>query len=101
MKKSFTNDFSRAHDYLRHLDELAATRAAQRRAGREIGKIGKNLSDSLRACNTLQLKNVKTFCDHLIEKHRRPPEEWECRENYILKVLVSICIKNKRYQFEI
>jgi hypothetical protein len=101
MKKSFTIDFSRAQDYLRHLDELAGKRAAQRRAGREVGKIGKNLSDSLRACNTLQLKNVKTFCDHLIKKHRRPPEEFECRENYILKVLVSICIKNKRYQFEI
>jgi hypothetical protein len=101
MKKSFTFDFSRAQDYLRHLDELASERTAQRRAGRELGKIGKTLSDSLRACNVLQLKNVKKSCDHLIEKHRRPPEEFECRENYILKILVSICIKNKRYQFEI
>ncbi|MFL6387186.1 MAG: hypothetical protein ACJ71U_06835 [Terriglobales bacterium] len=101
MKKSFTFDFSRAEEYLRHLDELAAERAVQRRAGRELGEVGRTLSDSLRACNVLQLKNVKKSCDHLIEKHRHPPEEFECRENYILKILVSICIKNKRYQFEI
>lgn len=101
MKKSFTIDFSHAQNYLRHLDELAAKRVARRRAGREIGEIGKPLSDSLRACNVLQLKNVKKSCDYLIEKHRRPPEEFECRENYILKILTSVCVKNKRYQFEI
>jgi hypothetical protein len=100
-EKSFTFNFSRAQEYLRHLDKLAAERAAQRRAGRELGEIGQTLSDSLRACNVLQLKNVKRSCNQLIEKHRRPPEEFECRENYILKILVSICIKNKRYQFEI
>jgi hypothetical protein len=58
MKKSFTFNFSGAQEYLRHLDELAAERAAQRRAGRELGEIGKTLSDSLRACNVLQLKNA-------------------------------------------
>lgn len=93
--------FSQAQEYLKRMDVLAAKRAEQRRAGREVGEIGKNLSDSLRACNVLQLKKVKALCNRLIEKHRRPPEEFECRENYILKVLISLCIKNKRYQLEI
>jgi hypothetical protein len=95
-----TVDFSRAHEYLKQMNELAASRAERRRAGRQFGEIGKNLSDSLRACNVAQLKKVKKLCDRFIEKHRHPPEEFECLENYIVKVLASVCIKNKRYQFE-
>jgi hypothetical protein len=93
--------FRRADAYLARIANIEAKRKEEQRAGRKDGLLGKSLRDSLRACNVAQLGRVKTVCNRFIEDHRRPPDESECGAVYIMKVLASVCVKNRRYQLEI
>lgn len=68
---------------------------------RKLGKLSPSLRAQLRACNTLQLKTVKALCARFITDHRNAPDPGLCGKPYTEEVLVSIPVRNKRYQLEI
>lgn len=79
----------------------AEERVAQRREDRKKGMIGDGLRKRLRACNVQQLENVKKLCKRYVTDHRKAPQEYECGKPYTVKVLVSLPVKNRRFQYEI
>ena len=94
--------------YRRNIDELMAqieqerkARVAERREERKKGIVGATLREKLRACTPQQLRNAKKLCDQYIADHRKPPSKYECGKPYTAKVLVSVTIKNERFQYEI
>lgn len=71
-----------------------------RQAERLQGHLTSSLIEKLRACTIDQLREAKKLCDRYSTDQRRPPLPLECGERYTVKVLSSICVKNKRYQLE-
>jgi hypothetical protein len=74
--------------------------AAERRAGRLVGKLSHGLREKLRSCNPGQLKRVKKLCDRFIEDHRKPPPQNLCGKAYTVRVLESVTVGNRRFQLE-
>ncbi len=85
-------------DALKH-DEEKATQ--KRREGRKVGELSSSLIEKLGNCNRLQLQSVKKLCDKLTAEHKHPPDPFRCRKAFQEEILISVCVKNKRYQLEI
>jgi hypothetical protein len=96
---SFTGELARRE--VQRIREKEEERARDRRQGRIEGKISHSLKEKLTACNILQLQDVKRRCNKLIKRQKAPPTEWECTPKYVVRVLVSVAIRNKRFQLEL
>ena len=76
-------------------------RAQKRKEGRPRGELSESLKDKLNNCNPQQLRNVIASCRALLRHHRLAPSQFECHRPFRgITVLVSVSVKNKRYQFE-
>jgi hypothetical protein len=83
------------------IHNLVERAAKDKKERRKRGLLSPTLRESLRACNVLQLKNVRKLCQQYVQDQRNPPEPFECGEHFTEEVLVSVSLKNKRYQLEI
>src|SRR5258708_28442025 len=73
----------------------------ERKERRKKGFLNPTLRENLRACNILQLQNVKKLCKEYTRDQKNPPEPYDCGEPFTEEVLVSIPLNNKRYQLEL
>ena len=87
-------------NHLKQIRDEERRRAEQRRRGRPLGLLTDSLLEKLRSCNILQLQKVKKTCDALIERQRKPPEQSDCKASYVLLVLLSVPVRNRRFQLE-
>jgi hypothetical protein len=91
----------RARRELQRIREKEEERVRERRQGRAEGKISHSLFEKLTACNILQLQDVKRRCNKFIKRQKAPPTELECTPKYVVHVLLSMAIRNKRFQLEL
>ncbi len=90
-----------ARETLQRIENERVEAAAERRAGREKGKLTKGLYECLRACNPLQLKTVKKLVAKYEKDHRTPPSLSDCRQKQTVDILAYADVLNRRYTLEL
>ncbi len=83
------------------LHNLVERTAKWKKERRQRGLLSPTLRENLRACNVLQLQNVRKLCEQYTRDQQNPPQPSECGELFTEEVLVSVPLKNKRYQLEL
>ena len=74
--------------------------AAERKAGRLVGKLSDSLYEKLKNCNPLQLREVKRLARKFEGLHRKPPSLSECRMKYTVEVVHHVDVRNRRFTLE-
>jgi hypothetical protein len=102
-KYTFSFDSERARKELERIRQQEVERDRKRREGRIKGEISHSLGQKLHRCNILQLKKVIKICKRRVRTLKEPPTEDECRlsVSYVVSVLCSITIRNKRFMIEL
>jgi hypothetical protein len=87
--------------WLQRIENDRKKAAADRRAGREKGKLTRVLHESLRACNPLQLNTVRTLVAKYEKDHRTPPSLIYCRQKQTVDILAHTDVLNRRCTLEL
>jgi hypothetical protein len=83
----------------READALAQKEKS--RADRKAGRLTQGVINGLRACTIPQLLRAKKLCDKFTWDQRHAPPKEDCTPPFVLRVLLSIPVRNVRYQLEI
>jgi len=89
-----------AREWLARKKVQDAQAKLDRQTERLQGQLTSSLIEKLRACTIDQLREAKKLCDRYTTDQRNPPLPRECGKPYTVKVLGTVCVKNKRYQLE-
>jgi hypothetical protein len=74
--------------------------AAERKAGRLVGKLSDSLYEKLKNCNPLQLQEVMRLARKFEALHRKPPSLSDCRVKYTVEVVHYVDVRNRRFTLE-
>jgi hypothetical protein len=91
----------RSRQLLEQYEREREAQQLQRRAERPQGRLSQGLKEKLSSCNIAQLKTVKVFCKHLIDRQSKPPRSIDCPSQFAVKVIASCNYQNKLYRAEL
>lgn len=82
-------------------DQVREAERQKRKAGRPEGKLSDGLREKLENCNVAQLEKVRILCKRLVARQRNPPLEYDCPNQFAVKVIASFGYRNKLYRAEL
>lgn len=86
---------------LARFDQEREAERQKRRAGRPEGMLSDGLGQRLENCNVAQLERVRILCKRLIARQRNPPQDYDCPNQFAVKVIASFGFRNKLYRAEL